>query len=192
MKKKHTAQHTWFSSGLFGNWKLGIGNSTKGFSLVEMLFYIAILSIALLAVTETLLAVTRSYGTLRSAQRIEQDAASSLDRMTREIRDASAITDSGSTFDANPGELLLSTTDASSTPRTVDFYLSNGQLMLKENGSVSGGLTGVKTTVANLVFRKITTARSKGVKIELTLTSGTGMNAKTESFYSTAVLRDSY
>lgn len=163
-----------------------------GFTLVEMLFYIALLSLVLLAVTETLIVMTRSYGALRAAQRIEEEAGFALERMVREIRDASRITDAGSVFGSHPGTVLLTTTTASGAARTVEFYLDSGTLMLKEDGAVTGALTSARTGVTNVIFRKITTARSKAVKIELTLTSGTGSAARSESFYATAVLRDSY
>ena len=164
----------------------------RGFSLVEMLFYVAILSIALVAVMQTIIVVTRSYGTLRTAQRIEQEAAISMERIVREVRDASGIDGVGSVLGSHPGELLLDTTDVSGTPRTVEFYLDSGKLSLKENGVVTGLLTSPKVTISNLVFREITTTNSKGVKIEMTMQAGSGPSARTETFYGTAVLRDSY
>ena len=169
-----------------------VKGSAAGFSLVEMLFYIAILSLALLVVTETLLIMVRSYGSLRAAQQIAQDASLSLERMMREIRDANGTTDAESVLGLHPGELFLSTTDARGAPRTVEFSLSNGQLVLKENGVQSGALTSTKTSITNMVFRKIVTARSKGVKIELSMRSGAGSAARSENFHATAVLRDSY
>jgi len=192
MKKLLNFQFRTPPSDFFGNWKLKIGNSTKGFSLVEMLFYIAILALSLVAVLQTLLVVMRSYGLLRNAQHIEQDATLSLERMYREIRDANAVTDAGSTFGAHPGKLLLATADALGAPRTVEFLLDNGKLSLKENGVVSGLLTSTSTSVSNLVFRKITTPRSTGVKIEMTIETGASASARSEIFYGTAVLRDSY
>jgi len=162
-----------------------------GFSLVEMLFYVALLSLALFAVIQTLLIMVRSYGSLRSAQAIERDAGIVLERILREARDAKDIDEGGSVLGTSPGELLLTTTNASGTPRTVEFYVENGQVKLKEDGVVSGALTGNKTTVSTLVFRKITTGRSKGVKIEFRL-SGSGSPSREENFDGTAVLRDSY
>ena len=164
----------------------------RGFSLVEMLFYVVILSLSLIAVLQTLVVVTRSYGVLKYAQRVEQEAAFSLERMVREMRDASSITDAGSTFGTNPGKLLLGSTDSSGTARTVEFSVDTGKILLKENGAVTGYLTSSKTSVSNLVFRKITTTRSKGVKIEMTVAAGSGTFARSESFYATVVLRDSY
>jgi len=167
-------------------------SAQRGFSLVEMIFYVALLALALYAVTETLLIMVRSYGSLRSTQRIEQDAGVALERMLREIRDASAVQDAGSVLGAHPGELLLTTTNASGTPRTVEFLLSNGALQLWEDGVLSGSLTGGKTSVTNLIFRKISTTRSTGVRVEMTVESGSGSRLRRENFYGTAVLRDSY
>ncbi len=164
----------------------------RGFSLIEMLFYVVILSFSLLAVLQTLMVLTRSYGILKSVQSIEQESAFSLERLVREVRNANAIDDAGSTFSTTPGKLLLNSTDVSGSARTVEFSVVNGKLSLKENGVVTGVLTSSSTAVTNLVFRKITTARSKGVKIEMTLTSGSGPSSRTENFYTTAVLRDSY
>ena len=169
-----------------------IHNSASGFSLVEMLFYVVILSLSLIAVMQTLIVLTRSYGVLRGVQRIEREASTAMERMIREIRDANDIDDAGSVLGTNPGELLLRSTDSSGTARTVEFYLDAGKVSLRENGVASGILTSAKATVSSLVFRKITTTNSKGVKIEMTITTGTGQSAHTENFYSTVVLRDSY
>src|SRR3989338_5502326 len=95
----------------------------RGFSLVEMVFYTAILAVALVAVMQTLVVIVRSYGVLRASQRIEQEATASMERMVREIRDASNVDDAGSVLGSSPGELLLNTTDAAGTAKTVEFYL---------------------------------------------------------------------
>ncbi len=179
-------------SNLFRISDFGFRFCQRGFSLVEMLFYVVILSCALLAVLQTLIVLTRSYGILKNVQSIEQESAFSLERLVREVRNANAIDDAGSTFGATPGKLLLNSTDVSGIARTVEFSVVNGSLSLKESGVVTGVLTSSSTAVTSLVFRKITTARSKGVKIEMTLTSGTSTSARTENFYITAVLRDSY
>ena len=141
---------------------------------------------------QTMVVIVRSYGSLKNAQRIEQEASLSMERMLREVRDSSSVDDAGSVLTTHPGELLLNTTDAAGAARTVEFYLDNGKLSLRENGVVTGLITSNRTSVSSLVFRKITTARSKGVKIELTMQSGAGASARSESFYTTAVLRDSY
>lgn len=166
--------------------------SRRGFSLVETLFYVALLALSLLVVMQTLVALTRSFAVFRAAAQIEQSAALSLERMVRVTRDANDISDAGSVFGAHPGRLRLNTTTATGAARAVEFSVNGGALTLIEDGTVAGFLTSSTTNVSNLVFRKITTARSKGVKIEMTLTAGSGAAARSENFYTTAVLRDSY
>ncbi len=163
----------------------------RGFSLVEMIFYVVILSFSLVAITETLIVVTRSFGYLRAAENIEREGGLSLERIIREIRDAKSV-DASSALGSHPGKLVLNSTNASGNTETVEFYVSNGQLYLTENGTVTGALTSDKTSLGSLVFRKITTPRSEGVKVEMTLSSGSGRTLRSEHFYATAVLRDSY
>lgn len=163
-----------------------------GFSLVETLFYVALLALSLLVVMQTLVVLTRSYTTFRDAERIERDAALSLERMVREVRGANNIADAGSVFGVHPGRLRLNTTTAAGGTRTVEFSVSGGALLLTEDGAALGALTSSTTNVSSIVFRKITTARSQGVKIEMTLTAGSDAAARSENFYATAVLRNSY
>lgn len=163
----------------------------KGFSLVEMLFYVALLSLSLLAVSETLSTVARSYARLRTAEYIGQDAASSLDRIVRAAQAAKSF-GAGSVFATSPGTLELISQTATGTPKTSQFYLSGGGLYLKENGTVIGRLTSDKTSVSNLVFYSLSTARSKGLKVEMTISGGSAPAARSEKFYATAILRDSY
>ncbi|TSC57915.1 MAG: Uncharacterized protein Greene041679_225 [Parcubacteria group bacterium Greene0416_79] len=163
----------------------------SGFSLLETLIYLALLSFALLAVTETLVAITRSYAALRAGARIEADGTLGMERLLREIRNAQSV-DAASLLGVHPGMLRLKTTTASGAPQTLEFYAESGRLYLKENGVVAGPLGSVETTLTNIVFRKIETQRSQGVKVEMTLGSGAGSAARSENFYATAVLRDSY
>lgn len=164
----------------------------RGFSLLETLFYVALLALSLFVVMQTLLVLTRSYATFRAVGRIERDSALSLGRLVRETRDANNIADAGSVFGAHPGRLRLDTTTAAGAALTVEFSVNGGALLMTENGVALGALTSSTTNVSNLVFRKITTARSQGVKIEMTLSSGSGAAARSENFFVTAALRNSY
>jgi len=167
----------------------GLARRRGGFSLIETLFYVALLSFALLIVSQTVLMMLRSAERLRASAHLAQDAGASLARLTREIRGATSITDATSVWSANPGALALQTTDVGGAAKTVAFKVLNGALYLFENNLSSGALTGSSTVLTNFVFRKIPTTESTGVKIEMTLRSTVGAASSTESFYSTVVLR---
>ena len=94
-----------------------------------------------------------------------------------------------SIFDTNPGKLVLTSTDAGGNPRTVEFYVSSSTVFLKENGVVSGAVSQSDAKVTNLVFRLFSSASAKGVRIEMTVESGTSTHYRVGNFYSSATLR---
>ena len=163
-------------------------NFNKGLSILEALIYIAILSIVSVVIVDVALVMTKAYGSFRVTQNIERAGLSSLDRIIREIRDAESIDLSASVLGTHPGTLTLNTTDSSGNARTVEFYLQNEVISLKENGIANGALMNTNASTTNFIVRRIVNAHSEGVKIEMTISSG----AKSENFYATAVLRNSY
>ncbi len=160
--------------------------------MVELIIYIAILVMVVGLVVQVLLLMTRSYLDFRVTRTLGHTAEVALERMSREIRSADDITDTSSTFGAHPGRLTLSTTDSVGAATTVEFYILNNDLYIKE-GSQTGVIVVPPTVdVTSLIFRKITTAKSKGVKIEMTIRDARTNPAKVMKFYSTVGLRGSY
>jgi len=162
-------------------------NSQKGFSLLEMLIYVSILSLLLVVVIGVLTSVARSYDTLKISKTLNHAAIVSLERITREVRNASGVQTGQSIFGSSPGRLYLS-----SGVDTVDFYISEGMLMINKNGAFEGPLTSPDVSIIDLVFNYSTTTRSEFVTVNMTLQSGTSTKMRTEKFYSTIVLRGSY
>lgn len=168
-------------------------SSRQGFSIVEMIIYVGLLAIILVATVNMLLVMTKAYGYLKFSRHIQSSAITALDRMVRDIRNAESVNVSQSTLGTSPGILTLNTTTATSSPQTIQFFVSNGALRLKQDGGDIGPLTVSDVTVQNLIFRQMNTGISEAVKIELTLTAGTGRpTARSANFYATALLRDSY
>ncbi len=162
-----------------------------GFSLVEAIIYIALLVAIVTLAIATTVGMVRTQRSVRSHVLLQESAVTSLDRMVREIHDAISV-DPTSTLGSNPGRLLLNSADSSNNARTVEFYVNNGRLSMRENGAAVGALTSTNVTVSNLIFRFIDTTKSDAVKIEMTLIAGTSTEQKIESFYTTAILRSSY
>jgi type II secretory pathway pseudopilin PulG len=164
----------------------------KGFSLVETLFYIALFSFLILSIASAMLLMVRSTERLRASRALQNDAVSALARIMFEIRGASGINDTQSIFGTHPGALALLSTDGAGAPRAVSFSVLNDSLYLFENGAPSGALTGSSTVISGIIFKKILTSRSIGVKIELTLSENGAASSNIQHFYSTALLRNSY
>ncbi len=159
--------------------------------ILETLLYIVLLSLTLLIVSETAISVSRGAERLHASARLDADAALALAQMVREIRGGTSVNDAASSFGTNPGALALSGTDGGGASRTVRFSLSNGVLQIAENGAPASALTASSTTISLLIFRKITTPHSVGVKIEMTLRAGAASASTTRSFHDTAALRGS-
>lgn len=163
----------------------------RGFTLVEMVIYVAFLAILSILAIEATMVVMKSFYTLRITNNINQSATVALERMSREIRNAYDIDAAQSTLGANPGRLTLKTKDLGGSNTTVEFYTSGNQIRIKEGGIDKGSLMTKNTIITNLVFRQITTTNSKAVKIELTLRDAYGALQKDSNFYNTIMLRGS-
>lgn len=166
--------------------------ASRGVSLVEILIYIAIMTMFLILIVNAVQSFARVYRSMHSAQNVELSAETALERLTRETRDATGVDSGQSTLGSSPGILFLNTTDDAGVATTVKFFLADQSLHVSVNGIDQGPLTASTVRVTNLVFRLITTTKSKAVKMELTLESGSGSDYRSKLFYSTVVLRGSY
>ncbi|MBX4210882.1 prepilin-type N-terminal cleavage/methylation domain-containing protein [Candidatus Parcubacteria bacterium] len=175
-------------------------NCQKGYSLVEMLIYIAILVVLLVAIVNTLIVITASHRTLKVSANIQAAAVSAMDRITREVREAKSIAsgDFGVDYAQPPNaakKIVLNTTDSTGAARTVQFHLdgtNSDVLDINDNGT-DGPLTTSNVKVFTLIFSQITVAGvSTAIKIEMGLQASQGTVLEQQKFYSTVVLRGSY
>ena len=164
----------------------------RGFSLVEVLLYAGLFSLLLVSMVGMIIGMSRAYSYLSFSKRIQTSAITAVDRMVRDIRSAESVNQSQSAFGVSPGVLTINTTAMASSSQTIQFFVSSGVLRVKSGGVDVGPLTLPGVTVSNLIFRHMNSGISEAVKIELTLTVGTGPTMRTANFYATALLRDSY
>lgn len=166
---------------------------TKGFTLIEALVYIALLTVMFLGVVKTLTLLSTSYRKVEAVRSLETSAIISMDRILRVTKDATSIDTAQSSFNVSSGVLALNGLDANSTPVSISFSLSGGRIMLAENGVNLGPLTTGDTNVTSLIFRQYSTTTSSAVKVEMIMTNASSAPfSTTRNFYGTAVLRGSY
>lgn len=161
-------------------------NKSKGFTLIETLIYLALFMLVIIAIIDSISAISNSYKNVKELRAIESSAMTSLDRMVSEIRNAISVDTANTTFNSSPGQLTL--VNGTSTKK---FYVSNNRLMINEDGLI-GPLTGSDIKVTSLIFRSIATTTASAVKIELSLRNVASSTSLTENFYMTATLRGSY
>ena len=162
----------------------------KGFSLIEMLIYVTLLSLLMGVIASTMFSITRSYKEASYSRVLESTGLHVMDRLTREIKNADSVDLVSSTFSSNPSRILLNGTDTTGVAYTTEFFVENSVLKIKENGVLSGQITPDGVDVDSFVLRYIDTDTADGIKIELRLETGTSTDTNVENFYSTASLRN--
>lgn len=167
-------------------------HSSRGYTLVEMLVYVAILSFLMVVLIGSIVVIINSFTRVRVVRAVAEVGGGALERIVREIRQASAITTAGSAFDSSPGVLQLATTDSNGDDTAIVFALSGNDLTIQEGVNATSTLLGGPVYVSSLIFRQLSTTTASGVKIELSLADERLPGMSPITFYTTAVLRGSY
>jgi len=158
-----------------------------GFSLIEMIVYISIMTLILVVVINMIIIIITSQKKVSSLSIVEHSAVVAFDRMSREIRDAVSI-DYGKSQSSYPAKLVLDTVDEGGVPMEVEIYLENDSLKIND-GNISGPLVDPGAKVTDFSFFLLSDGTVEAVKLELTLEAGENQFKKTETFYSTILLR---
>lgn len=158
---------------------------SRGYTLIELLFYIAIFSLISLLVIDAMLTMARSFKETSIYAELSQGGAI-MERMSREIRQANSINSISST------SLKLNTKDTGGADKTVEFRLSGTDIEFYENDTLSGDLNSPNIVVTALSFTEITTVEGKTVKAALSIRSSHDKLSRVHDFYNTIVLRGDY
>lgn len=161
---------------------------TKGFTLIEVIVYIAVLGIVSIAIISSSMTVNSSFNRTRITRDLLESGNNSMERIVREIRQANSVDIANSTLGSNPGVLVLNGKDSGGSNRIVKFSVLSGALNIYENNTLLDNLLNQNVTISNLIFRRISTGTGEAVKIEMTLTN----NSVSEKFYDTVILRGGY
>ena len=101
----------------------------KAFSLPEIIVYVAIFSIIILAITRTVLVVSKSFELTRAQRIIDASALSEYDRFGKEIKNATSVNTANSIFNASPGSLSLTVGSGLGASQIIRrFYLLDGKI----------------------------------------------------------------
>ena len=166
----------------------------RGFSLIEIVIYVAILATLSVLAINTILTMTSTFSKARIVRRITADADGALERIVREIRLASALNLGASSLGIDPAHIVLSSarSHSDSAATVKDIGVVSGRLRLQEGSDPAVFLTSPQTRVTRFQAFRMATTRSEALKLELTFEAGAGRNLVQRNFYSTAILRGSY
>lgn len=147
----------------------------NGFTIIEMVVYIALVSILLTVLFNVISFTFKSNNRLVAWSKVNSDTHSAIDRMTYEITNSQYIYLPTSNFSTTPdGQLSIVTEVNLSTNEQkayIDFYLENGTIFLKKDGQSPVALTSADVSVSSLEFFYHKNGVRESVTIDLTINS---------------------
>lgn len=164
----------------------------KGYSLVEIIVYLAIFTTMSVVVINSFITILNSFKETRTNRDLLESGSTVMERISREIRQAKNIDVTNSTLSSSPGVLQLNSTDSVGTAQVIKFSITSGALNIYKDGTLTGNLLGQNITVTSLIFRRIVTTNGEAVKIEMTLQDNNSKSLKTINLYNTIILRGGY
>lgn len=150
----------------------------KGFTLLELILYIAIVSVVLLSFTTFALRFAHASAKARVVGEVEYNAKLVQDRMIDAIRHAEAVNDGASTFGSDPGVLSLDMVDAGEDPTVFSLTSDDGSFQVNIAGAGDVPITSDRVQITNLFFTDLTTDDELGViQVQYTVTAVSPTNS---------------
>ena len=142
----------------------------NGFTLIELIIYVAIISIIATAFITFSISIIDSKGKTDVIQEVNANVRSALDIVTRHVRSASGLNVASSTFDTDPGILTINTNSSSTDPTVIELNQDDGTLQLTQGASSPVSVTSNVIKVTNLMFTNLTASSSReNIRIQMTL-----------------------
>jgi Tfp pilus assembly protein PilV len=145
-------------------------NFRRGFTLIEIMVYAAVLVVLVLVIFSFLAWAIKSNAKTKAMRETLGNARRAMEIISYEIKGAESIYTPTSIFDSNPGQLSLKTTrylPDGEEASYIDFYLCDDRLCLKKESENQIALTSEMVKVSDLVFSRIISGENSSVQIDL-------------------------
>ena len=165
-------------------------NKEKGFTLIEILLSISLISILLFSVSGFLTLMFSSRAKSQTLMEVEENGIQIMQILTQTIRNADAIT--APLAGASATTLTLALSDVLVNPTVFTF--SNNRLRMNESVWTPNFLSSTHVRVTDLSFQNVSRTATPGIiRIQFTLTAinsgGRNEYDYSKTFYGTASLR---
>lgn len=163
-------------------------NQSRGFTLIEALVYIAILSVLSAGSVTLLFSLEEFYYQYQLKQALLESGTLTMERVLTELRQADSI-------DLTTSELATSTAGVLALVRgatTTTFSIENGSLSLTQNGRSHGDLTSDAVAATGFTVFRYPMGTGELVRVRLTLAGAVGEYQEHATFYTAAIIRGTY
>ena len=162
----------------------------QGFTLVELLIYLAITGAIAVSLVQFSLSISNARSKTFVAQEVQANARMVMEVMRRKIKMASGVNLGSSSFGSDPGALSLAMVDGTNDPVVLALDEDDGRLQMTEGGEATVYVTSDQVKVTNLVFTDLTAGGDReNIRIEMTIAydSANDVIYEYERSYETAV-----
>lgn len=167
------------------NFKLKTKNK-RGFTLIEMLLYVAIFTIFVGSLFSFLTMMTSSRLNNQYLLEVNNQGNQAIRVITQTIRNANSINSPG--ISGSASSLSLETVNSATNP-TV-FSSSGGVLYITEGSGSPIALTNDKVSISNLLFLNLSKVNTPGsIQVRFTLSTNSNSVIKTIDFYGGGTLK---
>lgn len=165
-------------------------NKDRGFTLVEMLVYIGIMTVILLALSYVMVNVYGFYSSMLTAARADRAAGTLVQVLATEMRAGAAIDQSESIFNTPHGQVTIQ--DDSGLEEDEKTFLLEDDRVVMSIDDVETFMTPEDILVSKFLFTQIVTPNSYAVRYEIDLTYSERGRLVTKTYPGLVILRRSY
>ncbi len=165
--------------------------NNKGFSLLETVIYIALMTIILASLIFLIDQASHTYSMLKSNRGIERSAINVMNKISEIASVSTKIEMADTVFEDNSGSIaMIEFNNEGTESTTTKFYLESGRVVMAQNGSVLGPITLAESNVTKLMFKNMSTSTINGFKVELSIdNASSSAEYMSKAFYNSYILR---
>lgn len=166
------------------------GKARSGFTLVELVLYLAIAAVVLSVTSATFVLVLESRTKDETIAVVDQEGTQAMQMMTRAARSAQTVSP------GSPGATssMLTLTLATSSRNPTVFNLATGTIRISEAAGPFVPITSNRVFVSSLLFQNLSAANTSGtVRMQFTLDASSSLGgypySYRKTFYGSGTLR---
>jgi len=153
----------------------------RGFTLIELIVYIAIISTVLLAFVTFALQLAKVRAKASVIGEVEYNARLIQERLNEAIRHAEGVNTGASTFGSDPGVLSLDMVDVAEDATIFNLTSDDGNFQVEAGGGEATPITTNGVSITNLIFTNYTSSEDVGVVgVQFTVTAN---NVSSDQFF---------
>lgn len=165
--------------------------------MLETVVYIGILSVFTVVIVAILTQITHTYNRVRVQREVVSNGRLVVETMIQQIASSQSVYAPTSVFGSNAGQLSIVTpveAQPEETMNRTDFWLDNGRVWMRKEGSATTSITSPSVRVNQLRFDQISQSLGReAVKITLQITGfADAQFMASTTLHSTAALRGAY